>query len=190
MTDWYSEHYRADAVLVTAPTTGAISPDDPPIKAPPGTSHAPKRMKRAFVDFTLGDTIPDASTCRMFPLKSGDRIYNLFTSAAAADWVAAADLDIGTYFADPDHTGAQIDVDTFGANLDLGAGFVYVDHFTAGALEDEDRGKPLWELIEEVATQSWTEDPQLDLDIVIEFTQTLTTAGTILMVCEYTAGMG
>lgn len=189
MTTWYSEHYSADAVLVTGTTTGAITADNPPIKASGGISHAVRRTKRSFVDFSLGDTIPDASTCRMFPLRSSDRIYSLHTSAAAADWVAAADLDIGTYLAGDDrHTGALLDVDTFGANLDLGAGFVFIDHFTANGLEDEDRGKQLWELIEETATQGWLVDPILDIDIVIEFTQTLTTAGTILMVCEYTTG--
>jgi hypothetical protein len=192
MTDWYSEHFSADTTLVTGTTTGAITADDPPIKAPPGSSHAIMRMKRSLVDFSAGDTIPDASTCRMFTLKSSDRIYRMIL-AAEAGWSASADLDIGTYFAGDDrHTGAQIDVNTFGEDINIGGGIAYVDQFVptaGGGLEEEDRGKKLWELIEEVETQSWTVDPIVDIDIVIEFTGTLTTALSILLVCEYTGGM-
>lgn len=186
-TNWYSEHYSNTVPLVASTTTGAITADDPPIKSPPGVAHAPMRIKRSLVDFSAGDTIPDASTCRMFPLKSSDRIFKMML-AAEAGWVDAADLDIGVALAGVRHDGALLGVGTFGINIDIGGGIAYADQFSVNTLEDEDRGKPLWELVNEVDSQSWSVDPILDLDIIITFTQTLSTALSILLVVEYTTG--
>ena len=159
MADFFSEHYTT--------TTSGTSIDDPRIKVAAGLSNAKMRYKRASVTTTTATAGGDG--LRFFTLKSSDRIQELLLSHTA-DASTSADGDLGVYDI---NAGSVVDLDLFGDILvspmdDITATISRVNVFTGGALELEDVGKPLYELVDEgLGTSTFDDDPLKEWDIVL-----------------------
>jgi len=181
MANYFSEHYTT--------TVGGTSVDAPRIKAPPGISHAKIHYKRGSVTVAAGVT--DDEQCRFFPMKSGDRLINLFLSTPSLTGTTMT-ADCGLYTPDG---GAVLDLDLFCAAAtspldDLTVAVARVDLFTLAVLENEDRGKPLWENLAEGAGSDTT-DPFLTYDVVITMnTETSVTVGAELILEAYYTSAG
>ncbi len=186
MANYYSDHFST--------TVGATSVDDPPIKAPPGISHSALRYKRGSVTVAAGVT--DDEQCHFFPLKSTDRLIHLYLSTPSLTGTTMT-ADLGVYRT-PEDGGALVDLDLFCAAAtspcdDLTVAIARVDCFALGALEDEDRGKMLYQLVDEgLATTAYDNDPKYNFSIVLTMnTETSVTAGAeIVLEAVYTAGAG
>lgn len=181
MADFFSDHYTA--------TAGGTSIDDPRLKVEPGVGHARLYYKRATLSVTTATSAADV--LRFFSLKSGDRIMELLLSHTA-DASTAVTGNAGAHRTFEDG-GAVLDLNLFCAvgtapMSDLTAAISRTDLLTLAALELEDRGKPLWEQVEEGATQGWTSDPQIDIDITVTIAaETAIVASEYVMECYYTS---
>lgn len=183
MANYFSDHFSA--------TVGATAIDDPRIKAAPGIDHSTLRYKRGTVTVAAGVT--DDEQARFFSMKSSDRLIQLFFSTPSLTGTTMT-ADCGVYATDE---GALIDLDTFCAAAtapldDLTVAVVRTDLYILAALEDEDRGKPLWEVVEEAlgSPGTYTEDPHENWDLVVTMnTETAVTVGAeLILEAVYTAG--
>jgi len=176
MADYYSEHYTT--------TVGGTAIQDPRPKVAPGLSHAKVRYKRGSVTVAAGVT--DSEQCRFFPLKTADRLLFLYFSNPGLTGTTMT-ADAGVYKEASDG-GAVIDLDLFCAAAtvpmsDLTAAAAHVDLLILGALEDEDRGKMLFQMADEgLASTVYDNDPHEQWDVVITMnTETAVTVGAELV---------
>jgi len=178
MANWYSDHFGADGT------------DDSTIQSPAdlvgaGISHGRLRVKRASI--TVTDNAA-ADVCWMFTMKSSDRLYALY-HATDGGFSASSSSELGLYTYAATHDGAVLDVDLFGAAIDVTSAIdTLTDTFTAGALGGEDRGKQLWELYA-VGAGSDTTDPFVQYDVCLTLDgNDDTTSSTYVLIALYTAG--
>lgn len=168
MANYYSDHFTA--------TAGGTSVDDPRIKVPSGVNHGAIRYKRATV--TTAAAVTDDEICVFFDMKTGDRIHALYFSATAMTGTTMT-ADLGVY--DEDLVLKDLDLFCAAATApltDLTTAVARTDMFIKGALEDQDRGKTLWELVKEGTSGSDTSDPLETWKIALTMnTETLVTAG-------------
>ena len=162
MTVFYSPHFTDETPTTT---TLAVAAADPAIKSAPGTAHATMKKTHTLINLA-GATLADEDDIRMFPMKSGDRLYELFISVPAAWDFTTLTAQIGLWEAGEVHNGVVIDDDLFNTSFDLTATTARVDQFDGNVLEDEDRGKRLWEMANE-GDGTYTVDPFEVWDIVI-----------------------
>lgn len=181
MADLLSDHYNSTAASATI--------EDPRPFVARGLSHATVRYKRATVTTTTATAAADVM--RFFTLKSSDRVVELLLSHTAdASTSATGNAGVHATIADE---GAVYDINLWCAvgtvpMSDITAAIARVDLYTLGALELEDRGKALWENIEEGETQSWTVDPLLEFDITITVAaETGIVATEYVLECYYTS---
>jgi hypothetical protein len=180
MANWYSDHFGADGsadstVAVPATTVGA------------GVSHGRLRVKRASI--TVLDTAA-SDVLWMFTMKSSDRLY-LLCHGYDGGWSASSSSALGLYTSSGTHDGAVLDVDLFGASIDLSTAAVdvFTETFSAGALGGEDRGKQMWSLLEIGATQSYTADPFVEYDVCMTINgNDDATSSTYVLWAVYTSG--
>jgi len=180
MADYYSDHFTT--------TVGGTSQDDPRIKAGPGLDHATLRYKRATATVAAGVT--DDEQVRFMQMKSSDRLIHLYLSTPSLTGTTMTS-DMGLYATDG---GAVIDLDLFCAAAtspcdDLTVAIARVDLFALAVLEDEDRGKHLWQLADE-GGGSYSADPVELWDLVLTMnTETAVTVGAeFVLEAVYTAG--
>jgi hypothetical protein len=149
-------------------------------RASAGVSHG--RLRYAVVRFDPGEAVTISSNVRLKQFKSGDRINSILISCTDAG--TAGDLDIGLYKSGANHDGAVVDADVFATALDVNAAALsQVDVFDEAGLDDQDRGKTLWEL----AGQS--SDPMEDWDLTLDAVEATTAAGWEATIeIYYTAG--
>jgi hypothetical protein len=180
MANWYSDHFGVDGSADSAVA-------DPVKVVSAGVGGARARIKRATItvtDTALGDVL------WMFTMKSSDRLYALrvYTDGGFS---ASNSCELGLYTYNSTHNGAVLDVDLFGAALDLTSAVdaeSTAETFAAGALGGEDRGKQLWELLA-VGAGSDTVDPLVNYDVCMTLSaDDDATASTLALVAEYTAG--
>jgi len=119
---------------------------------------------------------------RMGTFKSNDRIYELQISCP--DMGSAGDFDIGLYLTGSAHNGVVVDDNLFCDALDVNAAASSrVEAFTEAALDDFDRGKPLWELL------GLSTDPVVEYDLTITAVEaTTSTSAEVLLECYYNSG--
>ncbi len=181
MADFYSDHYTA--------TVSGTSIDDPRIKAAPGIAHAKLHYKRATITTTTATAAGDV--LRFFQLKSGDRPVNLFLSHTA-DVSTATTGDCGLYSTDG---GAVLDLDLFCAvgvapMSDLTAAITRTDLLPLStALEVEDVGKPLYQMLDEaLGTTVYDNDPHATWDVCITIAaETGIVSSEFVLECVYTS---
>ena len=175
----YSEFFTSDTVSALTSTTALESG----YLAPAGISGARKKQKiiHGFVG-TAGMTSGDE--LRLCSFHSSVRVTSIKVASDGGSTTYAADL--GLYLAGTDHTGAVIDDDLYSTTaLAMATGFALTEEIVAGALTDEDIGKPLWAQAA-VGAASYTSDPDLMFDLVL--TSTATGTGAIneyLVIVEY-----
>lgn len=178
----YSDHFDTTGVAALAGTTSF----NPQLIVTAGINHARMRVKiaRAVVG-TAGMTSGDE--LRMMRFKSSDRIFRLSWMSDGGSTTYAADL--GLYLAGSAGDGAVVDADLFGSALALASGAAMTDAFAESAvLQDEDRGKQLWQLAD-IGAATLTADPKVQYDLVLTSTATGTTVvETVLIIAEYTSG--
>ncbi len=156
MANWYSDQFGTDGsedTTVATPTKVSSS----------GVHKGRKRIARGTI--TVLDTAA-ADVLWMFTLKSSDRLYTLehYTDGG---FNSSSSNELGIYTSSITHDGAVLDVDLYGASLDLTTAIdTYTETFSAGALGGEDRGKTLWEQLA-VGDQTYTTDPGIDLDFCL-----------------------
>jgi len=184
MADFYSEHYAAVVTAGVSPT----SIDDPLAFVAAGINHGKLHYKRGSVWTTTATAAADI--LRFFRLKSSDRILELVLNHEA-DASTSATGDVGLYTAG----GAVIDLDLFCdvgdvPMSDITAAMVRANLFATAtsALDNEDRGKRLWELANEGAA-TLTEDPLVDYDICMTVAAEVGIVATeYVMECIYVPG--
>jgi len=158
---YFSDHF----------STGANQTAVDRAKRPPGGVGGGVLMyKRASAIPT--DTA-DGDIIRMITMLSSDRIIQIFYSSTAG---GAGTVDIGLYAAGDNHDGAVIDDDVFASAIAVTAAVARTDEFIeAATLEDQDRGKQLWQLVDEGAG-TYTTDPFEQWDICFTLDTGTTTA--------------
>lgn len=182
MANYFSYHYAAVAA--------SESIDDPRIKAAPGISHSAVRYKRATV--LPAAAVTDDEQCRIFPMKSSDRIHQLWFSTISLTGTTMT-ADLGIYESEKDGN-ALLDLDLFcpAATVpldDLTDAVARTDMTILGILTDQDRGTQLWEMFV-VGAGTITEDPNETWDIVMTMnTETaVTAAAELVFEVFYTSG--
>lgn len=180
MANFFSDWYAASSA---AADTGSIL--EPPKIAPIGTGHS--RIRYARGEVTVGDTAL-GDVLRFFHLKSGDRLLELLISVNAG-WSASNSAELGLFTYQDDRAGAVLDVDLFGAAIDMStAALDRTDCFALGAAAGVDRGKTLWELYA-LGAGGDTSDPK----VVYQFGVTLNgnddaTSSTAVLEAYYVSG--
>ena len=151
MATFYSDHFTA--------TDSGTSIDSPRFKIDPGICHAKVYYKRASV--IIPAAITTADILAIMQLKTSDRLHHLFMSTPGIT-ATGQPADCGLYNED---ATTVIDVDLFGNEVsgttdDLGTLIPRDDVLTQGALEDEDRGKMLFQMADEgLASTLYDTDP-------------------------------
>ena len=197
-TVWTSNHFRGDVwkelgvtedsdiVLAGAQATMDL---DKTHMALAGL-HGRARIAMAKMEVgTIGGTSGDIVRC--FSLPSNSRVYTMriLSMGESTNYVA----DLGVYLSGKNHDGAVVDSNLYGAAtpstaIDSVTNSFAKDVFTAGALNDENRGDPLWHQCG-VGGGSDVVDPVVNYDICLTSTTTLITdTAKVMLFCEYTAG--
>lgn len=172
MARYYSDQYNS--------TVSQTAVEDPRPFVARGLSHSSLKYKRASVTAPAGITTGDI--LQFFTLKSSDRLLNLYVTTPSFTGTGQP-ADFGLYAEE----GGVLDVDLFAGEDapldDLTVAIARVDCLTLAALENEDRGKQLWEMLEEGATQSYTDDPAVNYDVAMTMgTESTVTAGAEIVV--------
>jgi len=181
MATFYSDHFTA--------TDSGTSIDAPRFKIDPGICHAKVYYKRASVIAPAAITTADILV--IMQLKTSDRLHHLYLSTPAFTG-GGQPADCGLY--DEDGT-TVIDVDLFGSEVsgttdDLSVLVPRDDVLTQGALEDEDRGKMLFQMADEgLASTLYDNDPHEIWTVCLTMgTENAITAGAeIVMEAFYTS---
>ncbi|MES0386005.1 MAG: hypothetical protein ABUJ98_15655, partial [Hyphomicrobium sp.] len=180
MANWYSDIFGADGSADSA----IASPKTIAARGKQGDELLVKRATITVLDSAAADV------CWMFSMGSGDRLYEL-RYGYDGGWSASSSSELGLYTFAETHDGAVLDVDLFGASIDLSTAAVDIttETFSAGALGGEDRGKQMWQLLEIGATQSYTVDPGVRYDLCMTLSgNDDATSSTLVVYALYTAG--
>jgi hypothetical protein len=121
-------------------------------------------MRYKKMSFTGTPLITTPDTIVYGTFKTSDRIFEVLVSDDAA-LPTTGNLDVGFNVSNDAHDGAVLDIDLIMDNQAFTSAQARVDRFTDGVLGDLDRGKTIWELLA-LGAQSYTEDPQLNVDLV------------------------
>ena len=149
-----------------------------------GTGHARMRYHRARVLIPATGTTA-ADVIRLFTMKSADRIFELLVTSDGAGTALVCDLGLHRT-GGPLHDGAVLDQDIFASLLAVNAAIARVDEFVeAGTLEQEDRGKQIWEY----DGLGFTSDPNIQVDVTMTVTTANTTAANEIIVEAYFSGV-
>jgi hypothetical protein len=164
-------------------------PYDSQVKIGAGQGHGRERIKRAYMNVGTAAGIGDE--LRFMQFKSGDRLHELFVLTDGG--CTAGAMDLGLYLSGLNHDGAVLDVDLFCSALVLSTATVWAAAaaeimIESAVLTDQDRGKPLWEILA-VGAGTDTVDPMLDYDLTGVVTTARTAAVTnIVVFARYTSG--
>lgn len=176
MAVYFSDHFSSDGV--------ARESVDMQKRAPAGVGHSRLRYKRAFV--TIPVDAVSTEVIRFMSMKSGDRIMDMKLSNPGD--CGTATMNLGLYESGLEHDGAVLDADLFMSAEDLATANDRIDAFDeAATLDNQDRGKPLWELLA-AGAGSDTVDPMEDWDICGVLAANMATAAEeVLLEVWYTA---
>jgi len=107
----------------------------------------------------------DGDTLRVATFKSSDRFWKVNSYIGATG--TSASIDVGFFKSGVDHDGPVVEVDTFADAYDISGATsgdiltVAVGGFGSVVITDQDRGKPLWEMV------GLSADPVEEWDLVI-----------------------
>ena len=185
-TTYYSDHYSG-VVGATGHFTTLLTPQ-PMVQA--GKKHARVRRTAALLTATSGVDLALGDIIRFCDIKSSTRITEVLFSMDA-NWGDAGDFNVGLYEKGLNNDGAVIDADLFAAAQDWKGTIARVDQFAKGTLDDWDRGKQAWELVNAVTASTYASDPgELWTVAVTASSDNAVSAAAVEMLCEvfYTAG--
>ncbi len=178
MANWYSDRIGAD---------GSADNSLPTI---PTITHVGKAGGRMRID-APSITVLDSATgdvLRMLRMKSSARIFALYYFTDGG-FSASNSCELGLYTANGTYDGAVLDVDLFGAAIDLTSAVdTLTEAFTLGVGGGEDRMKPLWEVYA-LGAGSDTTDPGVEYDLCMTLSgEDDATSSTLTLGVIYTAG--
>jgi len=143
MSTYYSNHY-SPAIGATGHFTTLRSPMTP---IAVGLDHSRVRHISAQLVVPSGTDMDSGDIIRLFDISSNARILELPFSMDA-NWGATTTFHIGVYAKGSNNDGAVIDVDLFASTVDWSGAIARTDYFTeSSTLDNWDRGKALWELV-------------------------------------------
>lgn len=185
----FSNHYNSSGTV--EPGIGALTEElglDEGKKISAGYSHS--RIRRSHARVGLGTVAGIGDEVRMLTLKSSDRLYSLLFSCDGVSTAGAG--DIGIYLAGNNHDGALPHADchdAFATALAMATGANRAEKFVTGPFDEENMGLQMWELVNIVASETYTVDPGVSFDITITMTTAQTAAmGIVQLEAFYTAG--
>jgi hypothetical protein len=179
MADIYSDHFSA------TPSSGTV--DSPPVRVPTGVFNAPLLYSRGTVTYT--SAVDGLSRLHFFPLSSGVRLYELWlTHPGDAGTTVSGNIGLNqgdvVGNSDPGRLGGSSIFDSTHNFLSAAA---VVDVFALQSLEEEDRGKYLWQLADETGA-NYSQDPLEIWWVTIRMTSITAPVGMeIVMEAIYTA---
>lgn len=178
MANWFSDHYGTDG----SADSSIADPTKIVNRGISGDSELVKRAEITVLDSASGDVL------RLFTMNSGDRLYSL-TYGSDGGFNASSSNELGLYTHNVEHDGAVLDVDLFGAAIDLTSAVdASTEALYLGVLGGEDRGKQLWEQLA-LGAGSDTTDPQVQYDVCLTLSgEDDATSSTLIVVAKYTAG--
>lgn len=188
---WYSDHFStggSSLVLPNALIRGRLN-------APRGTGGTSRKMKRGYIDMSA--SVPGSyedDVVLLAPVKSNDRIFDLrFTTDDEFDCATSITMDLGLYdLAEGGGLGAVVVIDCFVDGVDIdgtAANTGRIDAWTSATdLANLDRGKPLWEALDDNSLTTFGSDPQAQWVIcaTLIVTGAVVTGGKMLLEIEYT----
>ncbi len=153
-------------------------------KADVGVSHGRGRISVGRVKYLALTTY----VLRMIKVKSSDRLHTLELTCDGAS--AAGAVDIGLYLTGAAHDGAVADANLFATAITVSSALDLTEAFVeASTLGGVDRGRTMWEIATLGGGTNYTVDPNLNFDIVIiPSTSLTTTASELTLKATYTAG--
>ena len=178
MATWYSDLISGDGSSVIT------LPDLPKINSA-GVNHGRIRYKKARIVGLFLDT----EQLRLMTFKSGDRLIELLVSSDGNG--TGSECDLGLYLEGNAHDGAVVDSNLFADALSITGALARVDQIegAGGALNIDDRGKTLWEMLNAGGATSYTEDPHLSYDLVMLMSASSVTNGPDMAIeAYYTSG--
>ena len=144
--DFLSDHYAEPLAFIE---TGSPRPG---YKVPQEINGAYVHYRRAYANIAA---VGGGDVVRMMQVRSSDRIHDVLLSAS----VGSVLYDIGIWHVGGRHNGPAVGALLFADGISFGD---RQEAFTQNSLVDEERGRPLWELL------GLTSDPQLDYDLVLQ----------------------
>lgn len=176
MAKYYSDHYVEDN------DSNATFDRTQRKKVSAGIKDGAIRYARASVkgQFSIGDFLS------MLRLPSNARIIELYVSSDDADGSpTAGTAHVGVYRETIDGSIAEtIDSDILGVSANI-HNQTRTDAYAGGALEQADRGKPLWQVASEVSG-TYTEDPGIELAIYMLVNANMDAHGEVVLEVFYT----
>jgi len=164
--------------------SGANTTLDTQYRAPVGIRHARERVAIARCTglFLTSDVV------RMITLKSSDRLLSLGLATDGA--CNAGAVDIGVYLTGTAHAGAVEDAETFSQAVVVSSETDLIDIFDEMSYCDGvDRGRTMWELVTLGGGTNYTVDPNVEFDICITPSTSLTTSpAELTLQAIYTSG--
>ena len=154
MANWYSDRIGTDGSADS--TVGSPFPTTP-------AGRADGRMRISHSSITVTNT-GAADVLWMARFKSSDRVLAVYYNTDGG-FNASSSCELGFYTGNSTYDGAVLDVDLYGAAIDLTSALdVLTETFSVGALGGEDRMKTVWECLA-VGDQSYTVDPAILVDL-------------------------
>ena len=112
-----------------------------------GFKHSRVRRTSCLFSVPNAQDLGSGDIIRLFDMSSNDRLINLYFSMNAS-WGATTTFDVGVYEKGSDNDGAVVDINLFATADIWSANILREDLFKeAGTVDDWDRGKALWELV-------------------------------------------
>jgi hypothetical protein len=188
MANFYSDHFSGGGTAAALPDARVLGR----VNAPRGTGGTSRKMKRGYIDMTAagaGD-YADGDVLALVQIKSNDRIHDmLLTTDDSFDCATSIDMDLGIYESTMSgDVGAAVDVDCFMDGVDIDATAANtgrIDAWTsATTLTNLDRGKLLWEALDDAGVTTYGADPNEMWIIAATLNVTGAVAGGGLMLLE------
>ncbi len=168
MTTFYSDHYSADQGKTGHFTT--LNARSKIVEV--GKKHSRIRRTAAFYTIPAATDMADDDVVLFMDLQSDVRLVELlFSQDANQGATATFNFGLRRNLAGG---GAIVDEDLFGAATNLAGAIARTDYFTTGALDNWDRGKPLWDLVNIGLSGSVTVDPQFVYTVAMQATANIT----------------
>ena len=175
--------YFSDHMAVSTANTTLVEG----YKAHAGIKHA---RTRTTISRATGLFL-DADVVRMITLKSSDRLIGLELATDGA--CSAGAVDVGIYLSGDDHDGAEEDEDIFATAVTVSTETDLIEIFTERTssilVGGIDRGKTMWEIVTLGGGTNHTSDPNINFDLCLVPTTSLTVLATELTLkAIYTSG--
>lgn len=190
MATLFSSHYNSSGTVEDG--IGALTEELPlDVGKRIGAGYSHSRMRRSHARVGLGTVAGIGDQARMLTLKSSDRLFSLLYSSDGL--ATAGDADLGIYVSGIAHNGAlasAASVDAFSTTaLTVDTAADRTEVFESGALDTENIGLQVWEIVNIMDAATYSVDPGGTFDLTFTMTVAITVAlSTVQLEAFYTSG--